>query len=104
MDLKNAEKQIDNADSFLDKLWKFLGKHWGKLLILLLVYGTYKFFSSISDDTFKSSEESVPTVDTVYVPSNPIITDEYYDINYEGDSVIIRTWSDGIVDTVYVNN
>ena len=100
MDLKDAEKQIDKADSFLDKLWKFLGKHWGKLIILLLLYGAYKFCMLVAEEMDKPQE--VKPVDTVYVPANPTITDEYYDINYNGDSVIVRTWSDGIVYTVYV--
>jgi len=104
MDLKNAENQIDKADSFLDKLWKFLGKHWGKLLILLLLYGTYKFFVLVGEEMSKPQVEEANPVDTVYVPAEPVITEEYNDVNYDGDSITIRTWSDGIIDTVYVNN
>ena len=104
MDLKNAEKQIDNADSFLDKLWKFFGKHWGKLLIILSLYGAYKFFVLVGEEMNKPKVESSPVVDTVYVPVDPVVTEEYHDVNYDGDSIIIRTWSDGIVDTIYVNN
>jgi len=101
MDLKDAEKQIDRADSFLDKLWKFLGKHWGKLLIITLIYGCYKFAVLVSEEMDKPQEEQVQPVE--YVPANPTITEQYYLLYDNGDSSLVRTWSDGIIDTVAIN-
>lgn len=41
MDFKDAENQLDKADSFMTKLKSFLKKHWGILLLLLLSYFIY---------------------------------------------------------------
>ena len=91
MDLKEAEKQIDIADSFLNKLWTFLGKHWGKIIILLLIYGSYKFFSRIGE------EMRNPTIEQTTNEST--IIDEQHDVDPAGDSILIRTWNDGTIDT-----
>jgi len=101
MDLKDAENQIDKADSLLDKLWKFLGKHWGKLIILLLIYGGYKFCMIVAEEMDKPQVEQAQPIDSP-VTSDPVMTDRYYDIDVNGDSIVIRTWSDGIIDTVLV--
>lgn len=96
MDLKEAEKQIDIADSFLNKLWAFLGKHWGKLIILLLIYGSYKFFSLIGEEMKKPQIEQTPINDST-------IIDEQHDVDSAGDSILIRTWNNGTIDTTYLN-
>lgn len=97
MDLKDAEKQIDNADSFLDKLWKFLGKHWGKLIILLLAYATYKFCVLVGEEMDK------PVIEEVQTLPEATLVSEYYLVYDNGDSALIRTWDDGIVDTIAIN-
>lgn len=91
MDFEKAEKHIDSADSFLTKLWKFLGKHWGKLLIILSIYGIYQFGKLVlEEDTVQPQEEQI----------QPVILDEYYDLDENGDTIIVRTWDDGLIDTV----
>jgi hypothetical protein len=92
MDLKDAEKHIDHADSFLTKLWKFLGNHWGKLIIIGIAYLTYKFVNLVLD------EIENPTVQPV---EEAIVVSEYYDYDTYGDTILVRSWSDGVIDTVY---
>jgi hypothetical protein len=94
MDLKEAENHIDTADRFLDKLWKFLGKHWGKLIILLLLFGSYKFITFLFEDL-----EATPQTEQVQEISPEIINQEYFLVG--SDTMIVRTWSDNIQDTIY---
>jgi hypothetical protein len=96
MNFKDAENQIDHADSFLEKLWKFLGKHWGKLIILLLIYLGYKFAVLVG----KEMEKEHPSEETV---EESTVINEYYLLDENGDTLIIREWSDNFVDTVPVN-
>lgn len=86
MDIKDAEDKIDQADSFLTKLWKFLGKHWGKLLIIGLCYCGYRFIGLVNDEMKKE-------------PEQPTVIDQFYFIK-DGDSMIVRHWSDGLIDTI----
>ncbi len=97
MDIKDAENQLDKADSFLDKLWKLLGKHWGKLLIIILCYVSYKFTILVVDEMNKPQQEEVQPVDV------PTISEQYYLLYDNGDSALVRNWSDGLVDTVFTN-
>lgn len=76
MKIKDAENQLDQADSFLTKLEKLLKKHWLILLIMLLGYGVYWIF------TIESFDEA-------------IVVDQYYEHQDNGDSLLIEVWSDG---------
>ena len=74
MDLDNAEKHINKADRFLTSLWQFLGKHWGKLLILGLCFLIYKFCVLVGEEMDRELETapqeniiSYPGTDTSYV-------------------------------------
>jgi len=57
MDIKGAGDKVDQADSFLTKLKTFLKKHWGILLILLSLYGVYRFCVLVGEEMDKPQEE-----------------------------------------------
>lgn len=70
------EKDIDKADSFLTKLWAFLGKHWGKLLIIGLCFLGYKFCVLVGEEIDK--EQETPT-EQQYEESLPADSSIYYE-------------------------
>lgn len=89
MDIKDAEKTIDTADSFLTKLKAFLKKHWGILTLLLIGYFFYWAFTTDFEETPK---ETAPTEINNY---QPYIVDSYLEIDEYGDTVLIEVWDDG---------
>lgn len=90
MEIKDAEKTIDQADSFLTKLKALLKKHWGILTILLI---GYFFYWALTTDLPEEPQENTPT---------PVNTEEPYVISYEyeideyGDTTFYYLWSDGV--------
>ncbi len=83
MDIKGAGDKLDQADNFLDKFWKFLGKHWGKLTIILLCYCIYLFIGMVGEEMDKEVEE-------------PYIIETYEEIDESGETLVIEVWSDGV--------
>jgi hypothetical protein len=98
MDIKDAENQLDKADSFLTKLWKFLGKHWGKLIILLLIYGGYKFCVLVSEGMDKPQVDSAEQVQNESIPEEvkPYVVRSYEEIGKNGNTLTILVWSDSV--------
>ena len=99
------EKDLDKADSMLTKGWLILKKHWGKILIILLVYGLYRFGCAVSAEmdrdaaagvTVPIEEEVLPT--TIDTPSKDslYVVEEYQEVLKDGTVGIIQVWSDGI--------
>lgn len=81
MDIKGAENKLEQADSFLTRLEKLFKKHWFTLLLILVGYFFYWAF------TTDFPEESTTT--------EPYVTEEYYEYQNNGDSILIEVWSDG---------
>jgi hypothetical protein len=71
----------------------FLRKHWGKLIILLLVYASYKFIKLVE------KEMENPSTEEVSETYPEIINQQYFLVGR--DTMIVRTWSDNYQDTVY---
>jgi hypothetical protein len=96
MEIKDAEKTIDQADSFLTKLKNLLKKHWGILLILLVGYFIY--WSLTTDFPEETNNEN-----TINEENNiePHIIDGLYEIDENGDTVYIDIYSDGTRDEYY---
>lgn len=81
--LNNIDKNLDVADSILDKVGKILKKRWWILLLLVLGYLGYWFFGLVNKEVAKELEaEETATIDTVYV-SQPLDTVFYDDGTYE---------------------
>lgn len=82
--LSDAEKKLDQADSVITKAWNILKKHWGKLLIFLLIYGGYKFCVLVGEEMDKPQQEQVQPVyvigdtTTTYDESDTAQYEEYY--------------------------
>lgn len=88
MDIKGAGDKLDQADNFLDKFWKFLGKHWGKLTIILVCYCIYLFIGMVGEEMNKDTE-----------PQNieaPYIIETYEEVGESGEILVIEVWSDGV--------
>ncbi len=68
MDLKNAETKVEQADSLLTKLKNLLKKHWGFLLLLLFLYGVYKFCVLVGEEMDKTpaQEQQDRIADSIY--------------------------------------
>ena len=113
MEIKDAEKTIDQADSFLTKLKTLLKKHWGILLILSIGYffywaATTDFPEEVGaghnvEDTHKIEEViSAPEHEATYT-----ITKKTYAIDKGGyrmgDTIYIDYYSDGYVDKYYTD-
>ena len=113
MEIKNVEKTIDQADSFLTKLKALLRKHWGILLIILVGYFFYWSFTTDFpedienvhnvEDTHKIEEViSAPQHEETYT-----ITKMTYTIDNrgyrKGDTIYIDYYSDGYVDKYYTD-
>ena len=112
MDLKNVEKTIDQADSFLTKLKNLLKKHWGILLILLVGYFFYWAFTTDfpEDELIDPIEEVAPPHEhnrVMEVDVDYYITKETYIIDNEGyrmgDTIYIDYYSDGYIDKYYTD-
>lgn len=108
MEIKDVEKTIDQADSFLTKLKTLLKKHWGILLILSIGYFFYwavttDFPEEIEEDTHNIEEViSTPEHEETYT-----ITKQTYTIDKAGyrmgDTIYIDYYSDGYVDKYYTD-
>jgi len=100
--LSDYEKKIDQADSLITKVWDFLKKHWGKLTILLLIYGGYKFTLLVGEEMDKPKQEQVqPLEEEIKViegKENPklYVTSTYTEISKSGKPITILVWSDGL--------
>jgi len=81
MEIKKAEDKLDQADSFLTKLKLVLKKHWGILLVITICFGLYWIFTTDPEEE---------------VISEPYIIEEYYEIQDNGDTLLIEVWSDGV--------
>jgi len=64
MDIKKVEDKVDQADSLLTKLKTFLKKHWGILLLLVILYGVYKFCVLVGEEMDKQEEAPIEIYDT----------------------------------------
>lgn len=89
--LSDYETKIDQADSLITKLWSFLKKHWGKLIVLLLIYGGYKFCVLVGEEINKPKKEEVQTID-----SKPYVVREYEEELKDGSIGTIQVWSDSV--------
>lgn len=108
MEIKDAEKTIDQADSFLTKLKTLLKKHWGILLILSIGYFFYwamttDFPEEVVEDTHKIEEViSAPVHQETYT-----ITKKTFSIDKRGyrvgDTIYIDYYSDGYIDKYYTD-
>lgn len=76
------EEKLDKADNFLTKIKTLLKKHWGIILILVLLYGVYRFFSLVGEEM--DSDKSTPTEDV----TNYDDLSWEYDVSINGDT----TW------------
>jgi Tfp pilus assembly protein PilO len=103
MEIKNAETKLEQADSFLTKLKDILKKHWGILMILGIAYFFYWAFTT---DFEELPEENAPAqqIKQGYYSKgqqmqnveSPYITDQYYELDKSGDTLLIQVWSDGV--------
>ena len=92
MEIKDATDKLDQADGFLTKLKTILKKHWGILLLILLGLGIYWIFTTDfeEDDNLKPA-----TVEDIF------IIEKLYDLDENGDTILIDIYSDGTRDEYY---
>jgi hypothetical protein len=96
VDLSSYEKKIDQADSLITKLWGFLKKHWGKLIILLLIYGGYKFCVLVGEEMDKPKQEQEQVTPIEVVNTEPFVVREFEEEQVDGSFIIIQKWSDSL--------
>lgn len=122
--ISEYEVKLDQADSIITKSWNILKKHWGKLLVFLLIYGCYKFVVAVSNSmdenkypTEEVIQEQPTTKEFTKSPfeglgeqtentSQPVYGDQTestevslvreYDLQQDDGSIeVIQVWSDG---------
>jgi len=92
--ISDYEKKIDQADSLITKIWSFLKNHWGKLIVLVLIYGGYKFCVLVGEEMDKPKQEiEVVPVDVI---GKPYIVREYQEVLKDGSTGTIQVWSDSV--------
>ncbi len=109
--ISEYEVKLDQADSIITKTWNILKKHWGKLLIFLLIYGCYKFVVAVANtDVNKYPTEEViqtePVNDTkssevnqeLEYPTTQLdevyLVREYEEYQDDGSIEVMQVWSD----------
>lgn len=98
IDLEKGKEKLNSADSFLTKLKAILKKHWGIILLCLVVYF---FYWALTTDP--QEVEALPKNDTddYYIKDRLYIIDDYGYRN--GDTVYIDYYSDGYVEKYYID-
>lgn len=97
------EIKIDQADGIITKAWNLLKKHWGKLLVFLLIYATYKFVMLVKDEYNKQDTqeqvvqkpiEEQNTQEQTIEEQEIFLVREYESEQTDGSIAIIQVWSD----------
>lgn len=60
MDLDNANKQLPKLDELLTGLGEIGKKHWGKMIIIVLLALGYWFFTLVAEETEAAVSEPEP--------------------------------------------
>jgi hypothetical protein len=96
--ISETEIKLDQADGIITKAWNILKKHWGKLLIFLLIYGGYRFVMAVSEDMDKPKQEiPIQEESTEGVINNePFLVREYDEVQVDGSTAVIQVWSDSV--------
>lgn len=110
LDLNKGTDKLDAADGFLTKLKGLLKKHWGILILCLVVYFFYWALTSDFEEPVvdeKLKDVSDPSVNT---PEEKVeyyvIKEEYFidDYGYRiGDTVYVDFYNDGSVEQYYTD-
>lgn len=91
------ETKIDQADSIITKAWALLKKHWGKLLVFLLIYAGYKFVVLVGEEMNKQDQEQVQEVqEQPQIVQQPYVVREYGEEQSDGSIAIIQVWNDSL--------
>jgi hypothetical protein len=98
MEIKGAEKRLDQADSFLTTLKRVLKKHWG--IIILILIGFFFYWALTSEDI--TTNEASPEQATPSSYEEPYVVKELYEIDEYGDTILIDVYSDGYEDRYYL--
>jgi Fe2+ transport system protein B len=53
MDIDNLNKQAPKVDTFLTNVKMLFKKHWGIMLFLVFLFGTYKFIVLVGEEMDK---------------------------------------------------
>lgn len=91
--ISEYETKIDQADGVITKAWTLLVKHWGKLLIFVLLYGCYKFVVLVVNEIDKPTQEEIITIEDEFV-SDPFVVREYEEEYDDGTTAVIQVWND----------
>jgi len=88
VDLDKGSDTIDKADKFINKLWGFLGRHWGKLIVLSIIGVVIWFCMLVKDEVNNTSKKANATsgnTEQVYIkPSSEleVVEDEIDENHY----------------------
>ena len=100
MEIKNAENKLEQADSFLTKLKDILKKHWGILTILGIGYFFYwALTADFEDEPIENTPVQTISKGKTQQMNNsetPFVVEKYYEIDQNGDSLLIQLWNDGV--------
>jgi hypothetical protein len=98
--ISGYEVKIDQADGVITKLWNLLKKHWGKLLIFLLIYGGYRFVMAVSEEMDKPKQGQVIPIQEEstegVINNEPFLVREYDEVQGDGSTAVIQVWSDSV--------
>ncbi len=87
------EIKIDQADGIITKAWNLLKKHWGKLLVFLLIYATYKFVMLVKDE-YNKQDTQEQVVQPIEESQEIFLVREYESEQADGSISTIQVWSD----------
>lgn len=89
INFENTGEKIDQLDKIFDKGWKFIKKHWLKLIGILLLYTIYIFIGLVNDELKKDDV------------SNDIIEPYFIEESYKLDEIDNTIYNDGTTDEYY---
>lgn len=76
------ETKLAQADSLIVKAWSFLKKHWGKLLVFILIYCGYQFCKLVWDDVKLEEQQKIKSIGS----STDVIPPNTYQLNNDTTS------------------